>query len=87
MANATPDTGGLALMEMRCPHCGALQQLPIRRLTLQPRLIQCCSCQQLLVTQLTVKTKPNHILWVLNFLSVAANTAAPLSDDASNKGD
>lgn len=70
MSEITLDNLGLNLVEMRCPHCNSLQQIRSRCLSLEPRLTKCCTCQQLLVYQLAVKTKPNHILLALQFSPV-----------------
>ncbi len=70
MSENTLDNLGLNLVEMRCPHCNSLQQIRSRCLSLEPRLTKCCTCQQLLIYQLAVKTKPNHILLALQFTPV-----------------
>lgn len=61
---------GVPLLEMRCPYCHSLQQLRSSTLQRGPCLTRCCTCQQLLVYQLSVKTKPNHLLLMLDFFTV-----------------
>lgn len=79
MSNTTLADLGLALIEMRCPHCHSIQQLQTRSVCLDPRLTRCSHCKQLLVYQLMIKTKPNHILFVLHFLPVFADKQDPQS--------
>ncbi len=80
MSSPTLDALGLHLIEMRCPHCHSLQQIRAHSLSLEPRLTACCSCKQLLVSQLTVKTKPNHILFALQFTPVPNSASEKASD-------
>ena len=56
---------GLPLLEMRCTHCQKLQYIAIRSLSADPRLTRCSHCKTLLVHQLTMKAKPNHVLLTL----------------------
>lgn len=80
MSSPTLDALGLHFIEMRCPHCHSLQQIRAQTLSLEPRLTACCTCKQLLVSQLTVKTKPNHILLALQFTPVPHTTSENASD-------
>lgn len=72
---------GLDLMEMRCPQCKHTQQIATRNLSLSPRLTSCTHCKTLLVHNLTVQTKPNHVLLALNVVPVVDEAPdPPLSD-------
>jgi len=70
---------GLALIEMRCPHCGHIQQIASRGLSLEPRLTRCQRCKTLLIHKLVIKTKPNHVLLTLALI--------PVMEDALNTED
>ena len=61
---------GMPLLEMRCPQCGNTQQMCTRNIQINPYLTQCCSCNQLLVGELRVKTKPNNVLFTMRFTPV-----------------
>ncbi len=54
------------LMEMRCPSCTETQFISMKSLSLEPRLTSCQHCKKLLVHQLEVQEKPNHILFKLH---------------------
>ena len=61
---------GVSLLEMRCPVCNHTQQIATRSLSLEPKLTACNHCKTLLVHQVSIQTKPNHLLLKIEFTPV-----------------